>query len=763
MKGLRRRTLWSMGLVVALGIATSFLISAVAVRATVVEQQHRVAEERAAAAEHWLEQTADTLLGSVRDYARWDDTWAFVRGERQGYESDAFTEESWDNLDLDAVVVGRPGALVLAKQRLAAGGPPRVVEAGSAVLSAIEPMLGDATQRVGLLWIGGEPWLYAAEPITRSDGSGGNENVWVAARRMEATRLEAAELLAGGALSLFPTASPAAAPTAGSGEAAERPLAIGAGFEGWTARLVRHETAAPRVWAQLSLVAANTAALGLAVVVAALLLLDKMVFARLARFSDQAAQIRGGASTARLTVAGTDELDQLASAVNGLLDADAASQQRLRHDALHDPLTGLANRALLLDRLGAALSRVRRSPDVRAALLFIDLDRMKRINDHLGHAVGDRFIAEVARRLSQQVRGSDTVARLGGDEFAVVLDDVASFDVAVSRARALLAAVRVPLLEAGQGYDLTASVGITVVRPDSTEADLLKEADTAMYAAKQAGRDGWSIYDEAMHGRVTQRLATEQALREALKGPNFSVHFQPVVDMASGALLGFEALSRWTDPVRGPIAPDEFIAVAEDGPLIAELDAEVLERALCAFAPWVSRLPGVFLCLNHSARRFESPELIPEIASALSRHGLPGSALVLEVTETQFGKSEDRWRERIETLASLGVRVALDDFGTGYSSLVRLRAVPVAMLKLDRTFVEDLVAGNEAVAVAILQLASALSLPVIGEGVESASAAARLAELGCQYGQGWHFGRPVPAAEAAALVEAAVLARSAAP
>ncbi|GDX82263.1 hypothetical protein LBMAG42_40740 [Deltaproteobacteria bacterium] len=751
-----------MGLVVAIGIATSFVISAVAVRRAVVEQQRRVASERVVAAEHWFGTTAETLQGSVRDYARWDDTWQFLHGERPGYESDSFTAESWDNLDLDAVLVGRPGALILAGQRRVVGGATQVVPAGPAVLGAMEPLLREPTERVGLVQIEGEPWLYAAEPVTRSDGTGGDASVWVSARRLDAARLEGAEQLAGGALSLFPTTSPPPPPGPGSGQAAVRSLALGPGFEGWSARLVRHETAGPRVWSQLTLVAANTAALGLVVIIAALLLLDKMVFARLARFGEQAARIRGGASDSRLTVAGTDELDELASAVNGLLDADAASQTRLRYDALHDPLTGLANRALLLDRLGAALSRVRRSPDVRAALLFIDLDRMKRINDHLGHAVGDRFIAEVARRLSLQVRGSDTVARLGGDEFAVVLEDVASFDVAVSRARALLAAVRVPLLEAGHSYDLTASVGITVLRPESTEADLLKEADTAMYAAKQAGRDGWSIYDEAMHGRVTQRLATEQALREALKGPNFSVHFQPVVDMASGALLGFEALSRWVDPVRGVIAPDEFIAVAEDGPLIAELDAEVLERALAAFAPWVARLPGLFLCLNHSARRFESPELIPEIASALGRHGLPGSALVLEVTETQFGKSEDRWRDRIETLASLGVRVALDDFGTGYSSLVRLRAVPVAMLKLDRTFVEDLVAGNEAVAVAILQLASALSLPVIGEGVESASAAARLAELGCQYGQGWHFGRPVPAEEAGELVELAAAARSAA-
>lgn len=750
---------------VALGIATSFLISAVAVRGTVVEQQRQVAAERARAAEYWLGNTADTLLGTARDYARRDDTWSFLRGELPDYERDGFTHESWDNLDLDAVLVGRPGVLVLAKERHREDSGTTVIPARAEVMRELEPLLGVAVQRVGLVQIAGEPWLYAVEPVTRSDGSQGEGGVWISARRLDATRLDAAERLAGGKLSLFPAQAPDAAPAQGSGQSAERALTLGAGFEGWTARLVRDETATPLVWAQLSLVAANTAALGLVVIVAALVMLDKLVFARLVRFGEQTAQIRGGSSASRLTVGGDDELDELdelAAAVNGLLDADAASQQRLRHEALHDPLTGLANRALLLDRLGAALSRVRRSPDVRAALLFIDLDRMKRINDHLGHAVGDRFIAEVARRLSQQVRGSDTVARLGGDEFAVVLEDVGSFDVAVSRARALLAAVRVPLTEAGHSYDLTASVGITVLRPESTEADLLREADTAMYAAKQAGRDGWSIYDEAMHGRVTQRLATEQALREALKGPAFSVHFQPVVDMRTGALLGFEALSRWTDPVRGSIAPDEFIPVAEDGPLIAELDAEVLARALVDFAPWARRLPGLFLCLNHSARRFESAELIPEIASALARHGLPGSALVLEVTETQFGKSEDRWRERIATLASLGVRVALDDFGTGYSSLVRLRAVPVAMLKLDRTFVEDLVAGNEAVAVAILQLASALSLPVIGEGVESAAAAARLAELGCQYGQGWHFGRPVPAKEAAMLVEAAAAARSAA-
>jgi diguanylate cyclase (GGDEF)-like protein len=595
--------------------------------------------------------------------------------------------------------------------------------------------------------VDGAPWLYAAATVAHSEGADCGGAVWVAARELTGPRLQTAERLSGGSVRLA------------HGEQAEGsgpwvPLVHGGEGTGWRVSVTPADRTGDALAGHLVVLAANTTALGFAVMVTLALLLDRLVLGRLFRLAGEVGRMQSRGDDFRIEVRGNDELDRVARAVNSLANATQALREKSVHDAMHDGLTGLPNRALLQDRMAVALRQAERAPDRHFALLLVDLDRIKGVNDLLGHAAGDRFIVAAAQRIAAGLRAGDTVSRLGGDEFAVILAAVTRFDVAAARAAKLLAVLREPVDLEGQDHQLTASVGITFSRAGASVAELLTEADTAMYASKQAGRDRWSIFDPEMHKEAAERNALERALRAALTTPDFGVHFQPIYDLDGARLVGFEALARWTDAERGTVPPDRFIAVAEASQLIVELDAVMLERAVAAFAPWARARPGLVISVNCSARRFDATGLVPDVVAVVARHGLPTGALVLEVTETQFAQGESRWSTRIRELAECGVRVALDDFGAGYSSLTRLRAAPVAMLKLDRSFVDQVGRGDDAVAVAIVRMAAALSLPVIAEGIETGEVGAQLAGLGCRYGQGWHYGRPMPAEAAAELVAA---------
>ena len=446
-----------------------------------------------------------------------------------------------------------------------------------------------------------------------------------------------------------------------------------------------------------------------------------------------------------------------------------ALQRQLAHQAFHDALTGLANRALFRDRVEHALSlAARRGASV--AVLFLDLDDFKRVNDSLGHAAGDQLLVEVAARLLNATRGCDTVARLGGDEFAVLLEQTASDADATIVADRVVQTMTTPIVLDGAEVLVRASVGIARARPEDGAEELLRNADLAMYRAKQGGKGRHELFDPAMHAAVAEGLALEADLRHALADESamdagLRVHFQPIVDLATGVPIGAEALVRWQHPRRGLVSPSAFIPLAETSGLIVPLGAWVLRTACRQAAAWhaarvAAHGPDVrplSLSVNLAGRQLQHPGLLDTVRGALAAAGLAARQLVLEITESELMRDTDATRATLHALKALGVRLAIDDFGTGYSSLAYLRDFPVDVLKIDKSFVDGLARGGSDAALArtIVALGETLALHTVAEGVETELQRDRLRALGCGSAQGYLLARPLPADAAGALLVAA--------
>jgi diguanylate cyclase (GGDEF)-like protein len=451
-----------------------------------------------------------------------------------------------------------------------------------------------------------------------------------------------------------------------------------------------------------------------------------------------------------------DFLHAVAHVLAGAVER-ARTEERIRHDALHDALTGLPNRTLLLDRLRSALARAERSRGL-VAVLFLDLDRLKVLNDSLGHHAGDELLLGVGPRLEGVLRASDTVARFGGDEFAVLLEGVDSEQAALKVAARIVRAFEQPFTIAGEPRFCSASVGVVIADPDAPgeATELLSAADAAMYRAKERGRGRFEVFDSGLRARITSRLQLEQDLRRALEGEGrLWVAYQPFWTVPERGVAGVEALVRWDHPERGPISPAEFIPVAEESGLIVELGARVLREACRELAGLRALRPGLSLTVNLSARHVAEPAVVDTVRGALRASGLPPDALGLEITEGLLIEDGPATAGTIRALQALGVRLILDDFGTGYSSLRYLQRYPLDGLKIDQSFVAGLGEdgrGDSAIVEAIVGMAGALGMNVIPEGVETAGQLARLHELGCRYAQGFLLSRPLDAAALADLL-----------
>ena len=425
--------------------------------------------------------------------------------------------------------------------------------------------------------------------------------------------------------------------------------------------------------------------------------------------------------------------------------------ERATHASLHDGLTGLPNRALLLDRLNAATVRSAAQGGAPFSLLFVDLDDFKVVNDSLGHLVGDRLLTAVAERVRAAVRAEDTVARLGGDEFAALLDQTAERD-AVLAAERLLAALAAPFeLPGGQTVHATASIGIVTTRgAEHSAEELLRDADVAMYRAKAEGKQRCVVFEPAMRDRLQARSELESLMRQAVSTDQFVVHYQPVVDARAGRVVSTEALLRWEHPRRGLVPPSEFIPLAEDTGLIIEMGRQVLHDACRQTVAWrqSAELADLAVSVNVSPRQLQEPRLLEDVADALLSSGLPADALVLEITEGLLVRDIEVAARRLDRLKALGVRLAVDDFGTGYSSLSYLSRLPVDILKVDKAFVAGIVEQTSAgkLAWAVLALASSLDLDTVAEGVETPEQAQALLAQGCARLQGFLYSRAVPGA-----------------
>ena len=451
-------------------------------------------------------------------------------------------------------------------------------------------------------------------------------------------------------------------------------------------------------------------------------------------------------SVSRLDLGG-DEDNAYVGVIRDVTERRRA-QERLEQLAQYDVLTGLANRSLFRDRLEQALMRTERGAD-GPVLLFLDLDRFKTINDTLGHDVGDELLREVANRLTACVRAGDTVARLGGDEFTVLLDQVPEEAMGAKVAEKVLQAMQQPVTAFGHELYVTTSIGLAGYPHGGTSADaLLKNADTAMYRAKESGRNGYCYYSPEMNAIAQQRLALEADLRRALGAGQFKLYLQPQVNLLDGRVTGAEALIRWLHPERGFIPPDHFIPLAEDCGLIVEIGDWVM-RAACAEARELARagLDEFVVAVNVSPQQFRFAGIFDQIRGALDEEGVRPEQIELEITEGCVMENSERNIQLLEQLAEHGFRISMDDFGTGYSSLSYLRRFPLHKLKIDRSFVNDLPGDLEAIAIsnAIIHMAHSLRLDVIAEGVESGEQLHFLSANRCQYAQGYHISRPMPA------------------
>jgi len=430
-----------------------------------------------------------------------------------------------------------------------------------------------------------------------------------------------------------------------------------------------------------------------------------------------------------------------------------ALEAELAHQAFHDSLTGLANRVLFANRIEHALGRGRRHQNL-FAVLFIDLDDFKTVNDSLGHAVGDELLVAVAGRIRSCIRPEDTCARLGGDEFAVMVEDLASPDSAITVSRRILQAMAKPLTIGGSDVAVQGSIGIALGSGDQNASEIMRSADLAMYRAKTEGKSRYALYEPSMHERVLERLALKADLQRATIAEEFSVHYQPIVTVQTGEIVAVEALLRWRHPERGLVLPGDFMALAEETGLVLPLGEHVLREACAQVAAWRGREHSLLgVNVNISAKQLASRHLPDDVSGALDRAGLDPSALTLEITESTLLDSQ-AVIGRLEELRALGVRIAIDDFGTGYSSLNYLRRFPVDTLKIARAFVEELGTSvdQERLVAAILRLGTTLGLESIAEGVEAEAQRDRLLALRCRYAQGFLYSHPLPAEELGGLL-----------
>ncbi len=439
---------------------------------------------------------------------------------------------------------------------------------------------------------------------------------------------------------------------------------------------------------------------------------------------------------------------------NALLE----SKERFRHAAFHDSLTDLPNRNLFIETLKFLLEKSKRDTGKNFAVLFLDLNRFKTINDSLGHSVGDRLILHVAKRLSAFVKEGNLVARFGGDEFGIILNDISCIDDAILIAQQIKSKIAAPFTIAGRQVFTNISVGIAANGRDYQDAEeILRDADIAMYQAKELNSD-YVVFDQTMHTRAVTLLQLETDLRQSLERDELLVYYQPIIDLATMRLMGFEALMRWNHPQRGIVPPGEFIPVSEETGLIIPMTLWILRKACHQMVEWQKRSPlnqNLMMSINLSTKHFTQTDLVDQIKNIIVETGINPHSVKLELTESAVMDNAENAILMLKQLRSLGVRLSIDDFGTGYSSLSYLHRFPIDILKVDRSFVSTMEDGSEngEIVRTIIALAKTLGLSVIAEGIESIHQLHQLRILGCEYGQGYLFSRPVPSVEIDKLLE----------
>ena len=506
---------------------------------------------------------------------------------------------------------------------------------------------------------------------------------------------------------------------------------------------------------QAQLVAAlTTLIVGAAVAIGLARRLRRSIAVPLLSLEDAAAKFGSDELSYRVDVSSDDELGRVGNAFNTMASRLETSRADLRHLALHDPLTGLPNRALFVERMEQAIARARRR-DSPFSVLYVDLDLFKGVNDTLGHDAGDKVLVAVANRITESLRAEDTAARLGGDEFGVLVGD-GTLDTAVKVAERLSRALTCSVATAFGEVPVRASIGVAVRQDDEELDELLRQADTAMYAAKTHGAGGWQVFGADTKDARSEATTVRVGIEHALERRELVVHYQPVVNLHTGAIYGLEALVRWDHPVRGLLPPSEFLEDARESGQMLALDNWVLDTACRQVRQWQETSPGqagLRAFVNLSAARLQHPGLADAIERALRSSGLRPRDLVIELTETAPVQDVERVAVELRKLKELGVTLALDDFGTGYSSLSHLMRFPVDMIKIDRLLVADISTpgSRSGLASALVRLGDSMGLQTVAEGIEEQEELDTLRIVGCKLGQGYYFSRPLPSEQIAAL------------
>lgn len=461
-------------------------------------------------------------------------------------------------------------------------------------------------------------------------------------------------------------------------------------------------------------------------------------------------KIASGDLTAKVEVLSSDEIGQLSQSFNEMMDTLKKSEERLQYEAFHDVLTALPNRSLLLDRLDRMIERNRRRPQHRFAVLFVDLDRFKNVNDSLGHTKGDELLIQISERLKRCLRSMDTIARLGGDEFIILMDEIKDVNDTTHLAERILNQLKPPFLIDGQEIYISASIGISLSQPSYVHpSDYLRDTDTAMYHAKSLGKARYQVFDVAMHTQAIASLQMESDLRSAVDRQEFEIYYQPIISLKDRRIVCLEALLRWRHPRRGLVYPAEFISLAEETGLICAMGRWVTGAVCRRCREWREQgIPQVPVAINFSARQFEEKDLIPTIKGFLADNNIAGQNLIIEITESIAMQDVALSIAILNELRGLGIKISVDDFGIGYSSLSSLKLFPIDSLKIDRTFITDIIANPDKAAIikAIIVMAHSLGYTVVAEGIEIQAQVDFLTKNACDEGQGLLFSPALPLA-----------------